>query len=471
MKKTIVACSVLFAAMLSVKQATAQETDGLHHMSKEYVAPTDPLVIRKLDKWQDQRFGLFMHWGPYTLWEEVESWSICPDDWVVRKGPYSADYNVYREAYEKLPNEFNPVDFNPQKWADAAKNAGMRYVVFTTKHHDGFCMFDTKQTDYKITAPNVPFSKNPKANIAKEIFDTFRKDSFMIGAYFSKPDWHSQDFWWKYYPVMGRNTNYNIKMYPEKWAAFKEYTYRQIEELMTNYGKIDILWLDGGWVRPGGKQEIDMPKIAAMGRKNQPGLIVVDREVPGEFENYATPEQTLPEKPLPYPWETCMSMGDSWTYTHTDQMKSSLKLVTLLVKIVSRGGNFLLNIGPSAKGDWTPQAYERLADIGAWMKINGEGIHASRPVAPYSDNNVYYTQAKDSSATYAFYTSDSDVVKLPETVAFTIETPAKIKRVSLLGTKAKLSWKLNNGKLEIKIPKNLQQQSGLKYAAAFKVEA
>jgi alpha-L-fucosidase len=213
-----------------------------------------------------------------------------------------------------------------------------------------------------------------------------------------------------------------------------------------------------------------MPKIAAMARSHQPGLIIVDRTVPGEFENYATPEQSIPDKPLPYPWETCMSMGDSWSYTSRDQMKSSVKLVGILIKIVSRGGNLLLNIGPSAKGDWIPDAYKRLADIGAWMNINGEGIHGSRPVAPYSDNNVYFTQSKDQKNVYAFFVSDSEVVKLPEVVSFATGDLKKISHVSLLGTKAKLQWKLDNGKLTIRIPKALQKESGLKYAAAFKIQ-
>lgn len=469
MRKSLAVCSVLLSFMLSEKQVIAQANEGVHEMSKDYQAPKDPLVIRKLSQWQDQRFGLFMHWGTYTLWGEVESWSICPVDWVVRKGPYSEDYTTYKNAYEHLQYDFNPVDFNPEKWEKAAKAAGMRYVVFTTKHHDGFCMFDTKQTDYKITSPNTPFSKNPRSNVTKEIFDVFRKDSFMIGAYFSKPDWHSQDFWWKYYPPKDENINYDIKKYPERWKRFNDFTYNQIEELMTGYGGIDILWLDGGWVRPDGKQSLDMPRIVNMARSHQPGLIVVDRTVPGEFENYTTPEQSLPDKPLPYPWETCMTMGDSWSYSPHDQYKPSRQLVALLVKIVSRGGNLLLNIGPSAQGDWSPEAYKRLQDMGAWMKMNGEGIHASRPVAPYSDQNIYFTQSKDQHTRYAYFLSDSDEVKLPDTVTFAVQEVKKIGQVTLLGTKAKLQWVLKNGQLTIKIPKNIQLHSGLKYAAGFKI--
>ena len=125
----------------------------------------------------------------------------------------------------------------------------MRYVVFTTKHHDGFCMFDTKQTDYKITDPACPFSGNPRANVTKEIFEAFRKQGFMIGAYFSKPDWHNENYWWPNFATPDRNVNYDIPKYPDRWKKFVDFTHNQILELMTDYGRIDILWLDGGWVR------------------------------------------------------------------------------------------------------------------------------------------------------------------------------------------------------------------------------
>ena len=217
-----------------------------------YVAPTDPQVLQKLDQWQDLKFGLFMHWGTYSQWGVVESWSLCPEDegWTVRRGPYANNYFEYKKAYEGLKNTFNPTAFNPEKWAAAAKEAGMKYVVFTTKHHDGFCMFDTKQTDYKITDAKSGFANNPRNNVAKEVFDAFRKEGFLTGAYFSKPDWHNENYWWPYFPPKDRNVNYDPKKYPEKWNAFKSFTYNQIEELITGYGKMDILWLDGGWVRP-----------------------------------------------------------------------------------------------------------------------------------------------------------------------------------------------------------------------------
>ncbi|HVZ26973.1 MAG TPA: alpha-L-fucosidase [Sediminibacterium sp.] len=205
MKKRLLAC------LLFVQAVAAQDDKGF-----VYQPPSDPLVQAKLRTWQGLKFGLLMHWGTYSQWGIVESWSICPEDvgWTKRKGPYAENYFNYVQAYEHLQYTFNPVKFDPDKWAAAAKDAGMKYVIFTTKHHDGFCMFDTHETDYRITSPHTPFSTNPKANIAKEIFTAFRKKGLMTGAYFSKPDWHSNDYWWRYFPPKDRNPSYDPKKVP-----------------------------------------------------------------------------------------------------------------------------------------------------------------------------------------------------------------------------------------------------------------
>lgn len=472
MKKTITVIFTLFIFLLAGAQ-------------NNYIPPTDTLVQQKLQQWQDLKFGLFMHWGTYSQWGVVESWSICPEDegWTQRRGPYAANYFEYKKAYENLQATFNPKNFDPQKWVNAAKDAGMKYVVFTTKHHDGFCMFDTKETDYKITSQKTPFSANAKSNVAKEIFDAFRKENFLIGAYFSKPDWHTENYWWPYFPPKDRNVNYDPKKYPERWNAFRQFTFNQIKELMSGYGKMDILWLDGGWVRPLSTvdknvewqrgitydQDIDMKKIAAMGRALQPGLIVVDRSVGGEFENYQTPEQEVPAKPLSYPWETCMTMGNSWSYVPNDHYKSAHELIHLLIKIVSRGGNFLLNIGPSANGDWDTAAYARLKEIGEWMKINGEGIYNSKPVAPYSSDDVFFTQSKDGSTLYAFYLGNKNEIELPAEIKIRQLTINKKSRIQLLGFKEKLKWSMNGSDALIKIPSALQNKKLGNHALVFKI--
>jgi len=437
-----------------------------HNASLQYTVPSDKLVQAKIQEWRKIKFGLLMHWGTYSQWGVVESWSLCPEDegWTQRKGPFAKDWFGYKQAYENLQTTFNPVKFNPSKWAQAAKNAGMKYVVFTTKHHDGFCMFDTKQTDYKITSVKSPFSKNPKANVAKEVFNAFRAQGFMTGAYFSKPDWNTPDYWWKYFPPKDRNVSYDPKKYPERWNAFKKFTYNQIEELMSDYGKVDILWLDGGWVRPyssidtsvewqrtiSHNQDIDMGNIAAMARTHQPGLMVVDRTVHGEFENYVTPEQQVPATYLPYPWESCMTLGNSWSYVPNDQYKSSRKVIHLLTEIVSKNGNLLLNIGPGPDGEWDPNAYARLEQIGKWININGEAIYdADADPALPGQGKWVFTKKQD--CIYAIYQL-AEKEAISETYSLNIKLYHQIKEVQVLGVNQKLNYKQDNNNLTITAP-------------------
>ena len=397
--------------------------------TKAYYPDPDPEIQQRLEEWQDLKFGLLMHWGTYSQWGIVESWSICPEDlgWATgaRKPGVADSYAGYVKAYEALQTTFNPVQFNPEKWAAAAKDAGMKYMIFTTKHHDGFCMFDSKYTNYKITDSVCPFSTNLRSNVAKEVFAAFRTKGLWTGAYFSKPDWHSDYYWWKQFPPVDRNCNYDIAHYPAQWKQFVDYTHNQVNELMTDYGKIDVLWLDGGWVRPKTKaelaenltdtidgirwarnpqsQDIDMPRLVQEARAKQPNLLVVDREVPGPQQNFLTPEQHIPETGLPYPWETCMTMATSWSYKPGDAYKTSAEIIHNLVDIVSKGGNYLLNIGPRPDGEWDTTAYSRLKEIGAWLKRNGEAIYGTRKYSRFGEgDSIRYTQSKDGKTVYIF---------------------------------------------------------------------
>jgi alpha-L-fucosidase len=438
-------------------------------------------VLKKLDWFQDVKFGLMMHWGPYSQWGVVESWSICSEDvpWCARNIP---DYVEYKRRYQELPKTFNPVKFDPASWARAAKNAGMRYVVFTTKHHDGFSMFDTRQTEYRITGPGVPFASHPKANVAREIFQAFRAEGLGTGAYFSKPDWHSPDYWAPEWATPDRNVNYDPAKYPERWARFKDFTFKQIEELMTGYGPVDILWLDGGWVRPQPalpaylrdlikhppNQDIDMPKIAGMARSHQPGLIVVDRTVTGLYENYRTPEQEIPEKPLPYIWETCMTMGDSWSYVPNDRYKSPNRLIHLLIDIVSKGGNFLLNIGPNAEGELPAEALSRLEEIGAWMKVNREAIYETRPIAPYKEVNICFTTKKDGTV-YALILAGEDEPTMPAKIMLSSFAPGPGGKIELLGKPGALTWEAVGKGALVEIPAGVRRNPPTRHAWVLKL--
>ena len=456
MKFVIAFTILLFAVSLSAQQ-------NIHHQSSQYEWPTDPLVKQKLDQWQDQKFGIIIHWGLYAVPGIIESWSLCSEDWITRDS--NSYYGDYKKWYWGLQKELNPVNFNPQQWAKVAKAAGMKYLVFTTKHHDGFCMFDTKQTDFKIT--NGPFASNPKANVAKHVFDAFRNEGMMIGAYFSKPDWHSENYWWPVYATADRNNNYDIRKYPWRWENFKKYTYNQINELMNDYGKMDILWLDGGWVRPletvndevrswGARipewsQDIDMPKIAAMARKAQPGILIVDRTVHGPYENYQTPEQRVPDKKINNPWESCITLGGAWGYVPNDVPKSASKVIAQLIEVVAKGGSLLLGVGPKADGTLQKDMVDRLYEIGEWMKANGEAIYNTRTVDDYKDGNVYFTRSKDGKKKYALAIFE-DNKPVPTSIEWQQNLPAKNTVIKLLQTGEKLKWSLQNNKVVIKIP-------------------
>lgn len=458
MKKAII--SLLFTGCFFIVKA-----------QDPYQYPTDTMVQKKLETWVDLKFGLLMHWGTYSQWGIVESWSLCneDEDWCKRRGPFAHDYQLYKSEYEKLQSTFNPQLFDPAKWAQAAADAGMKYVVFTTKHHDGFCMFDTKLTDYKITSKQCPAG----FDATQQIVSAFREKDFFVGLYFSKPDWHCPDYWWPYFATPDRNVNYNPAKYPEKWASYKKFTYGQINELTTQYGPIDLLWLDGGWVRPKQEknpswvnspfnQDIDMKSLAQLARKNQPGILIVDRSVGGEFENYWTPEQHIPpvNEQLPYPWETCMTMANSWSYVPNDAYKSPREILKNLCTIVSRGGNYLLNIAPDPQGEWDQKAYENLTEIGRWMKSNGTAIYGSRRNPFITESKHYFYTFKDG-VNYCIYFKEEGK-DFPE--LFPIEFPRKPEsEVKVLGAdNASVQYEWKDGmNWKFSVPNDLKKQEAI----------
>ena len=354
---------------------------------------------KSLENFMDRRFGLFLHWGPYCQWDCCESWPLVPEDTWARPDDMQCwkernyDLDSFTKDYFNLNKTFNPVKFDPDYWAELADSSGFKYLTFTTKHHDGFCMFDTKTTEYKVTNTDCPYHHNPNSNIVKKVFDAFRSRNMSISCYFSKSDWHTPHYWSPDYTVTDRNPNYDTHQEPERWQKFVDFVHEQFRELMTDYGNIDVLWLDGGQVCPP-EQDINMAKIARKSRILQPGLIIADRTVGGEFENFITPEQRIPDKPLNTPWESCLTLGHSWKYVPGEKYKSADKTINMLAEIVAKGGNLLLGVGPDPQGLIPKEADVILRQIGKWLSINGEAIYKTHPIEPYSFENIRFTQNK-----------------------------------------------------------------------------
>lgn len=480
---------LLLAAVLLLQSSLFAQ----HHSEYErYVPETDSLVLQKLEHWQDLKFGLLMHWGPYSQWGIVESWSICAEDEDWCRRPHE-DYIAYKKAYENLITTFNPVGFEPERWAAAAARAGMKYMVFTTKHHDGFSMFDTQYTDYKITSGRCPFHAHPKANITREIFDAFRAHDLWVGAYFSKPDWNNENYWWPNFATPDRNVNYDPVVYPERWENFVQFTHNQIMELLTDYGDVDILWLDGGWVakktpetirrayerrlqdHASGflkaqviNQDIRMDELVVKAREAQPGLIVVDRAVYGKNQNYLTPENRVPDQMLPYPWESCIISGGGWSHTPDAEYISGHQGVHLLVDIVAKGGNLLLNVAPGPDGTWQQGAYDLLQEMGTWLQTNGEAIYATRAIAPFKTGNIAFTQGK-AGQIYAIYLAEETEKNLPAEIHIPNMNLSPDSKIELLGTTRALSWKVFNDGITVSIPRNMRNNAPSQYAWSLKI--
>ena len=432
-------------------QMQAQEAQSFVHQqsnTEDYVWPTDPQVLTKLKHWQDQKFGVLMHWGLYSVPGVVESWSICSEDWIVRerKPTYEEDKAWYWSQKDSL----NPVNFDPSKWADVMKKAGMKYMIFTTKHHDGFCMFDTKYTDFSIA--HGPFGKDPRHNIAKEVFNAYRNKGFMIGCYFSKPDWHSKWFWNPYYATPNRRINYKKQQHPDWWQNYRKFTQNQLNELTTDYGNIDILWLDGGWITG---EEIGLDTILVNARKRNPGMISVDRTIRGKNENYQTPEQGIPAKQLDIPWESCITLSHAWGWTPNAKFKSPNKVIGILSEIVAKGGCLALGVGPKADGTLQPEVVKNLLQIGNWLNKNGQAIYSTVNAAHYNDGKVWFTADKNGKTLYAIYALE-DGEKTPKTITWTENKP-KGKLVLLQNGKS-VKYTIKGNQVTVTLPSGLKNE-------------
>ncbi len=330
---------------------------------------------RRMAWFQDARFGMFIHWGLYAI--------PARGEWV------RSVERIPNDAYQPYFDEFDPIDYDPKAWARAAKEAGMRYVVMTAKHHDGFCLFDSALTDYKAT--------NTKAgrDLIREYVDAFRAEGLAVGFYYSIIDWHHPD-----YPHFGdrqhpERDNEAFRGAEHNFDRYLAYMHGQVRELMTNYGKIDLLWFDFSYPPLTG-EAWRATELVNMVRELQPGIILNNRlEASGEgfgslmtdspavySGDFVSPEQIIPPSGVrksdgePVAWEACVTMNGNWGYAQRDFFyKSPEMLIRKLVECVSKGGNMLLNVGPDARGNIPERSLDALAEIGRWMKKNGRSIY------------------------------------------------------------------------------------------------
>ncbi|MCE5328209.1 MAG: alpha-L-fucosidase [Planctomycetaceae bacterium] len=316
----------------------------------------------RMQWWRDAKFGLFIHWGLYCV--PAGDWKGQPvgglGEWIMNGAKIPA------AEYEKLAGQFNPVKFDAEQWVLLAKAAGQKYIVITSKHHDGFAMFDSKASAYNIVAA-TPF----KRDVLKELADACRKHDMKLGFYYSQAqDWHhgggAGNHWDTQLPRVSMD-----KYIAEKAAP-------QVRELLTNYGKVAIFWWDTPVNMTRERAAVLSPLL-----KLQPGIISNDRLGGHAGGDFGTPEQVIPKAGTPgRDWETCMTMNNTWGFkTRDDHWKSTQTLVRMLIDSVSKGGNFLLNVGPRSDGTIPPESVQRLREMGAWLKVNGEAIYGTRPSA------------------------------------------------------------------------------------------
>ena len=332
-------------------------------------------------KWfEDARFGMFIHWGLYA---------------VHGKGEWHASIaKVSPEKYDQYFETFDPIDYNPRLWARMAKEAGMKYAVLTTKHHEGFCLFDSAYTDYKAT--NTPAGRD----LVREYVEAFREEGIRVGLYYSLVDWHHPDYpayQDPFHPLRGDPRRKDEQC---DFNRYLDYMHNQVRELCTNYGKIDLLWFDFSYDEFCG-EGWRANELVKMVRSLQPDILINSRleasggslgslltDSPTPWSgDFANPEQIIPPAPLTRPdgtpicWEACQTMNNSFGYTDADRnFKSAKTCIHQLVNCVSKNGNYLLNVGPDARGNIPPQSRKILEEIGDWMRLNSEsiyGCHAS----------------------------------------------------------------------------------------------
>jgi alpha-L-fucosidase len=380
MVKRSLSCVVLLLSYLVVPPAFLEAPAGASAWQSASGNETPAERNQRMMWWREARFGMFIHWGLYAVpageyngqrSKRIGEWIM---DWA----------NIPRAEYEKFAAQFNPVKFDARDWVRIAKDAGMKYIVITSKHHDGFSMFDSRVSNYDIV-DSTPYRKDPIRALADET----KKQGLKFCFYYSILDWHHPS---AYVDAPGKDPtvgNSQTRLKPGTKEEYVKYMKEQLRELVTGYDPA-VLWFDGEWqdwwteadgkdlyqyvrsLKPG----IIINNRVGKGRKGMEGLSKTDQQYSGDF---GTPEQQIPPSGLPgIDWESCMTMNDTWGFKfYDDNWKSPETIIRNLIDIASKGGNYLLNVGPTAEGLIPQPSVERLAEVGRWMKVNGESIYGT----------------------------------------------------------------------------------------------
>jgi alpha-L-fucosidase len=405
MKKSLWSLCCLLALVFSLNAAEAKRT-----------VAANPAHAKKLAWWQEARFGMFIHWGPVSLTGTEIGWA--------------RGQQIPIAEYDNLYKKFNPVNFNADTWASVAKAAGMKYVVLTTKHHDGFCLWDTKQTDYNIM--NSPFGRD----VVKELAAACKKQDLAFGTYYSTCDWHHPDF-------PRTSPGGKVRRETSNLDRYEQYLRAQVKELLENYGPLSVLWFDV-------PQEFDTKRgqgVIDFVRSIQPDIIVNNRTgAPGDYD---TPEQRVGKYQDNRLWETCMTICNQWAWKPNDTMKSLQQCLQNLVLCAGGDGNLLFNVGPTADGVIEQRQIDRLKEMGSWLEKYGQTIYGTRG-GPWKPNKTVASTRKGNVVYLHILRWNNEDITLPK-------LPNKIVNASLL-TGGKVLVKETEKELIVSVAKNDRQE-------------
>jgi alpha-L-fucosidase len=363
-KRTMKTYTVVLSAIVSACSLFAEEI---------------PVSSAAMNRWQDARFGMFIHWGPVSLKGTEIGWSRGKE--------------IPVEEYDNLYKQFNPTQFNADEWVAVAKAADMKYMMLTSKHHDGFCLWDTKQTDYNIM--NSPF----KRDVVKELSDACKKGGIAFGTYYSTCDWHHPDF-----PLTSPGGQVTRKV--SNLDAYTEYLKAQSKELLTNYGPFFAMWYDV----PQKFDAVRGQSVINLDRSIQPEIVINNRT--GAKGDFDTPEQKIGGFQIDRPWESCMTIGTQWAWKPNDKIKSTEECLHTLIRTNGGGGNLLFNVGPKPSGEIEPLQVQRLKEMGAWLAKNGESLYGTRG-GPYKPSPAFVSTRKANKVYLHILKWSGDSIALP----------------------------------------------------------